>query len=255
MFIRRIKGILCAFYRTFRATQTALKIFKTRKNICWDDPAVQDFSRKWGTEVLKDFNVELRVEGEATSEAAIYVGNHLSYLDIIALYSFKHLCFVAKSEVGTWPIIGAATKAVGSIFVERNSARSRVATAEALKKAVLDEGKSVCIFPEGTTSIQGKDWRRGVFRVAQENSLWIQPMGFIYTPIRRAAYIDDDTLLTHMWSLIQKDKTLLTIKFFEARKITDTENDMKQMEQEIRAWVDEQLKKQGYFESEIGYIE
>ncbi len=255
-FLRKLRGLFLAFARTFVATQQ----FRRLRNLPqpperWDDPRVKAVSLNWGLKVLRDLNVSVKVLGAPCPQPAIFVGNHLSYIDIVALYSVTHLCFVAKSEVGNWPIIGPATRMAGSILVERGSTRSRVETAEEIAKAVSGEGKQVCIFPEGTTSIQGKAWRKGVFRIAHENDLWVQPMGFVYEPVRRAAYIDDDTLFFHMWKLIQPRPTQLTLKFFEPRKIRDVEQDMKAIESEVRSWVDGELQKQGYFESAVEYVE
>jgi 1-acyl-sn-glycerol-3-phosphate acyltransferase len=244
-----------ALARTFTSTQKLTKATSSNRNLKWDDPAIASVTQQWAQGALKNFNVSVKVIGTPTSEPAIYVGNHLSYLDIVALYSIKHLCFVSKAEVGKWPIIGSATHAAGTIFVERGSVRSRVETADVLGRAVAEEQKSVCIFPEGTTSVQGKNWRRGVFRVAQERNLWVQPLGLMYKPARRAAYIDDDTLLSHMWNLISYETTELTVKFFPARKINDADLDMNAIQKEVRAWADAELAQQGYFDSEIGYEE
>ena len=244
-----------ALARTFLATQRIRKAISAQKQAKWNDAAIAWASRTWGQSVLKNFNVRVSVLGDATEEPAIFVGNHLSYLDIVALYSVKHLCFVSKAEVGKWPIIGEATRIAGSIMVERSNLKSRVETADVLGKAVADDGKQICIFPEGTTSIQGKNWRRGVFRIAHDRDIWIQPMGLMYKPVRRAAYIDDDTLFFHMWHLIQNDPTELTIKFFPPRKILDPDRDMETIQKEIRTWVDAELCKQGYFDSEVGYEE
>jgi 1-acyl-sn-glycerol-3-phosphate acyltransferase len=255
LFYRRLGGVIMALVRTFQATQKMRALKNHAKSYAWDAPEVQQITREWAQGVLKDLNVSVNVEGKPTTEAAIFVGNHLSYIDIIALYSVQHLCFVAKSEVGTWPIIGEGTRIAGSIFVERGSPRSRIETAETLGRVVAEEGRKVCIFPEGTTSIEGKNWRRGVFRVAQDKKLIMQPMGFVYEPIRRAAYIDDDTLFFHMWHLIQAEPTKLTIRFFEPRQIQNADEDMSAMQKEVRAWVDVRLQEQGYFESDVGYLE
>lgn len=253
--MKKAKGTVGALYKTLQTTHKIKKFLKSHPQSPWNDPNIQNFSKDWGLGVLNDLNIKVETLGQPTSQAAIYVGNHLSYIDIIALYSIMHLCFVSKSELSSWPIIGPATRSVGTIMVKRDSTESRHETAQTLVKAVRDEQKSVCIFPEGTTSINGKSWRNGVFRIAQENDLWVQPMGFVYNPIRRAAYIDDDTLIGHMWELIENEATLLKIKFFEAQKITKLDEDMKSIEKEVRDWVDQELRLQGYFESSTGYIE
>ena len=243
-----------AFFRTFQAGRRLEKLNKNHPDMEWNSPEFQKISSSWGINVLNDLNIEITVEGKATDKPAIFVGNHISYIDVIAMLSNHHLCFVAKKETESWPIIGGATAAIGCVFVDRGSPKSRQATADSIGEAVAVHKKSMCIFPEGTTSIQGKAWRRGVFKVAAEHGLYIQPLGFNYHPIRPSAYIDDDTLLPHMFGLIRKQKTKLTMKYFDPKLITDPETDMKAIEAEVRAWADEQLKAQGFYESSVGYI-
>jgi 1-acyl-sn-glycerol-3-phosphate acyltransferase len=52
------------------------------------------------------------------------VGNHLSYLDIpLLMQSSPNISFVAKEEVGRWPVIGAGAHALNTIFVKRSPGR------------------------------------------------------------------------------------------------------------------------------------
>jgi 1-acyl-sn-glycerol-3-phosphate acyltransferase len=255
LFLKRIKNIILAFWYTFLGARGLRKLHKKNPKIAWNDPDVVKVCQSWGMRVSKVFGLEIHVEGEATKEPAIFIGNHISYLDIIGLYTIQHVCFVSKAEVGEWPIIGAATKAAGSILVNRESSSSRVATTNAISKAISEEGRCICIFPEGTTSIHGKNWRRGVFSVAKQTGCFLQPMGLSYDPIRRAAYIDDDNLLSHMFNLIRNQKMTMTVKFFPAFKIQNLEEDMQRVSQEVRQWADSKLEEQGYFESDVGYLE
>lgn len=79
------------------------------------------------------------------------VGNHLSYLDIFAIYSVIPSVFVANSELEEEFPLGAVTKYGGGIFVERRN-RSRLLEDMNNISSVLDMGLNIVIFPEGTTS-------------------------------------------------------------------------------------------------------
>lgn len=254
LFWRRLKNVFLCFWRTFQSAGALHRLHKADPNRPFSHPALAQISSTWGTRLLRYLNVELKIEGEPTSEPAIYVGNHMSYLDIVGLLSFKHLCFVAKHEVSTWPIIGSATKGAGCIFVKRESSSSRTNTARAIREGLEIYHKSVCIFPEGTTSVEGKVWRQGIFKIAQETESLIQPLGISYAPARRAAYVDDDMLLTHMFQMVRRQPTVMTIKFFDPVHITDIAADKARIEKQVKEWAKSKLEEQGYFESNVGYL-
>lgn len=254
LFWRRIKNVFLCFLRTFQSIAPLRRLDQSDPSRLFRNPALAQVTSSWGQRLLKYLNVEIKIEGEPTKEPAIYVGNHMSYLDIIGLLSFKHLCFVAKHEVSTWPIIGPATIGAGCIFVKRESSSSRTNTAQAIREGLESHGKSVCIFPEGTTSVEGKVWRQGAFRIAHETGALVQPMGISYAPARRAAYVDDDMLLTHMFQMVRRDPTVMTVKFFDPVRITDLEADMAKIETQVKKWAKSQLEEQGYFTSEVGYL-
>ena len=59
----------------------------------------------------------------------VIVANHVSYLDPIAIARGAAVRPIAKGEVAGWPIVGAAARELGVIFVERDDPWSRVARA------------------------------------------------------------------------------------------------------------------------------
>lgn len=86
----------------------------------------------------------------------IAVGNHASYLDppiLGVVCRNTPICFMAKKELFTKPVIGTWSRAVGCISVDRD-ANSTSAIKDAIKR--LKEGRSVGIFPEGTRSEDGE---------------------------------------------------------------------------------------------------
>jgi 1-acyl-sn-glycerol-3-phosphate acyltransferase len=97
--------------------------------------------------------LRIRVIGTpATSRArpVIFVANHSSWLDIVALGSVLPACFIAKSEIAGWPGISLIARLGRTVFVSRSRGRT-AAEADALA-ARLDAGDNLILFPEGTTS-------------------------------------------------------------------------------------------------------
>jgi 1-acyl-sn-glycerol-3-phosphate acyltransferase len=60
------------------------------------------------------------------------------------------VCFVAKSEVASWPVFGWISKQIGTLFIRRESARHARQIVDQMARDL--NHKSFCIFPEGTTT-------------------------------------------------------------------------------------------------------
>jgi 1-acyl-sn-glycerol-3-phosphate acyltransferase len=82
---------------------------------------------------------------------SLIVSNHIGTLDPWILASNFDVAFVAKSEMGTWPVIGFVCKAVGIIFAHRRNVMKTADTVTEIQER-MRSGVSVLIFPEGTTS-------------------------------------------------------------------------------------------------------
>lgn len=180
-------------------------------------------------ELLKTFNFEVKIEGDhqPSSQPAIYVCNHISYMDIpLILNLLPHVSFVSKQEVAQWPIIGTAATRIDTIFVKRESKDSRTQTRKSLHQALIHERKNIVIFPSGTTRMEKSDsWRKGIFEIAQENNVPIIPIRLQYQPLRALAYIDDDTLFTHMINLASLKKIDATLEMGTQFYVSDSMED------------------------------
>ena len=114
---------------------------------------VNDLARK----LLGWMGVEMTYTGRAYeptpsgSKGVLVLSNHTSFLDIMAIYSLMSPRFVAKAEIGTWPVFGGITRAVRAIFIERGHRRALIRVSEAMRDSLL-AGQDVMFFPEGTTS-------------------------------------------------------------------------------------------------------
>lgn len=112
----------------------------------------------------------------------MFVANHTSMTDIMLMfYAAKNpFVFVGKKELAKIPLFGYIYKRT-CILVDRGNTKSRV---EAFRRAEirLNEGLSVCIFPEGGVpddlSILLDEFKDGAFRLSIEHQIPIAPMTF-----------------------------------------------------------------------------
>ncbi len=107
--------------------------------------------RAWARGVLRILRIRAEWVGPRPTAPFALVTNHLSYLDVALLASQLDLVFVAKQEVSRWPVFGAPARAIGTIFVRRESPRDVVRVSRLIAQA-LDAGRSVVLFAEGTSS-------------------------------------------------------------------------------------------------------
>ncbi|MFG2069747.1 lysophospholipid acyltransferase family protein [Micromonospora tulbaghiae] len=106
--------------------------------------------RGWALWTLRTLGVRLVVRGRAPRGRALLVANHVSWLDVLAVLAVSPARMLAKREVRRWPLVGALAAAAGTVFVDRSRPRDLPATV-ARVAGVLRSGRSVAVFPEGTT--------------------------------------------------------------------------------------------------------
>lgn len=112
----------------------------------------------------------------------IYVGNHGSYLDAVAVCVSIPQFFspLGKIEMTKIPIFGTIYKRI-VVMIDRSSKESREQSVAALKNDI-NNGISILIFPEGTmnkTDAPLADFYDGAFRIAIETQTPIMPFVMI----------------------------------------------------------------------------
>ena len=112
----------------------------------------------------------------------ILAPNHISYADPPAVGSAmnRQVHFMAKEELFKPAIIGKIITAVGSFPVRRGTADRK-----AIKQAIdlLKAGEIVCLFPEGTRSLDGKlqEPELGIGLIALKSGAPVVPVAVVGT--------------------------------------------------------------------------
>lgn len=129
--------------------------------------------------------VKLKVTGLEnldTKKPCIYVSNHVSHLDVVAIARAipLGLFYIGKKELKKVPVLGQYMYLIGHIFIDRKNREKAMAS---MRKAaqLINQGKNVITFPEGTRTRDGKTaiFKRGTFIIAKEGSIDIQPIAVV----------------------------------------------------------------------------
>jgi 1-acyl-sn-glycerol-3-phosphate acyltransferase len=149
---------------------------------------------------LASLGVRVRGRGPAPRPGSLLVANHVSWLDVVALLALEPLRPVAKGEVRGWPGIGGLAAASGAIFVDRARPKTLPGTVAEVA-AALRAGRSVAVFPEGTTFCGASRgaFRPAMFQAAVDAGAPVLPLAITYDS-PAAAFVGDDTL----WASVRR---------------------------------------------------
>lgn len=169
---------------------------------------------------LKGFSaiVRLRIakEGNATAQPALVASNHISWLDIIVLGQYLPGCFVAKSDISSWPVIGFLSRQAGTVFIRRGDKKQIVETAEKMA-GLLKQNGNIIAFPEGTTTQGDKvlGFHASLFQPALLAESAIQPAAIQYLGAARekAPFIGDHAFVPHLMQMLLLDKIEVRLRF------------------------------------------
>ncbi|WP_058836175.1 lysophospholipid acyltransferase family protein [Luteimonas abyssi] len=137
--------------------------------------------RAWQGGLMWIFGFRMRSTGTPLRGAALFVANHVSWVDISALHSQCMMGFVAKKEIAGWPVVGYMAARGETIFHERGSQASMGGVLDEMQVR-LREGRAVAVFPEGRTR-DGREvgpFHARIFLAAVEAGVPVQPVALRY---------------------------------------------------------------------------
>ena len=189
------------------------------------------------------FGIKLIVKGKPFQEPGkqvLYLGNHISYLDIPVVGSVIKASFVAKSEVEGWPLAGYLCSMQQTAYIQRK--RSKMMEEKNNLQARIDDGDSLIIFPEGT-STSGYEilpFKSSLFMLAlgeNNENMYIQPFTINIVDVdgkapetkeERDVYawprdVDID-LHHHLWRFAKGKGATISVTFHEPIRAADYDN-------------------------------
>ncbi|MFV3372354.1 lysophospholipid acyltransferase family protein [Pseudomonas sp. NY15435] len=163
---------------------------------------------------------ELQVHGELPEQPMLWVANHVSWVDIPLLGGLLPLTFLSKAEVRQWPVAGWLAEKAGTLFIRRGSGDARMINAQLATH--LSRGRSLLVFPEGTTTDgQGlRTFHGRLMASAIEAGVPVQPVALRYRrngqACELAPFIGDDDLVSHLKRLFDHDRGVVEIHLLQA---------------------------------------
>ncbi|MBK8159679.1 MAG: 1-acyl-sn-glycerol-3-phosphate acyltransferase [Rhodospirillaceae bacterium] len=172
--------------------------------------------------------LDVEQRGEiSTATPTLFVSNHTSYLDIPVFGSLIEGSFVAKTEVGSWPIFGWLSKMQRTVFVDRKRGTTHRQRDDLQRR--LDAEDNLILFPERTSNDGNsvRPFRSALLSVAEREAsgqpLTVQPVSISYTQLnalpmcyRNRAYVawyGDMTLGGHLWSFTRLGRARVVVEF------------------------------------------
>ncbi len=145
-------------------------------------------------------------------------------LDILVLGGVLEACFVAKTEVAGWPLIGLVSKLGRTAFVSRN--RGRTGAEAAQMRARLAAGDSLILFPEGTSNDGTRVLPfRSSFLAVADAAGRVQAVSLVYDRLgglpacRRDrplfAWYGDMDIASHFWRIARRSGARATVLLHE----------------------------------------
>ena len=226
-------GLFLSFTLVLMAVQSAnLAMFRYR---------VLQIPRWYHRQCCRIFGIVVERRGrQSRDQPTLYVSNHISYLDVLILGGMIEGCFVAKSEVRSWPLFGLMARLQRTVFVERRAARTSDHRDALLRR--LEENRNLILFPEGTSSEGNRvlPFKSALLSVAThrvgDEQIKVQPVSIAYTrldglPLGRYlrplfAWYGDMELAPHIWQMVGLGRLTAVVRFhppvtlaeFESRK-------------------------------------
>lgn len=149
----------------------------------------------------------------------LLVANHISWLDVIALNAVVPACFVAKSDVKSWPLLGWLCHRVGTLFINRDNRRDTMSINRKIS-GFLKQGECVALFPEGTSTdgeFPGK-FHSSLLQGAIDVNSAICPVAIRYHDGAGhsngdAAFVGDMSFVQSLWKILCSPSLHITLVY------------------------------------------
>jgi 1-acyl-sn-glycerol-3-phosphate acyltransferase len=188
------------------------------------EPMDQWVLRTWSRLMVRAFGMRVRRVGAPLPGAAMFVANHVSWIDIVLMHSQRALGFVAKSEIERWPLIGWLATQGGTIYHHRGDNESLHGVMHQMLQR-LQDGKAVGVFPEGRTC-DGREinnFHARIFQPAVLAQVPVQPVALKYGAGGDAqtviAFRKRENFIQNFWRLLGEPGRPVEVHFLEPASV------------------------------------
>jgi 1-acyl-sn-glycerol-3-phosphate acyltransferase len=176
----------------------------------------QPVIRWWHRRFCNILNLDIRVYGEPFAPHAMWISNHVSWLDIPVLGAHFPVYFLSKAEVASWPVVGWLARAAGTLFIQRGAGDA--GNVESRLAVHLQARRNVLFFPEGTTT-DGERLKRffhKLFGAAVKAQVSLQPVLICYRDEHdalhpHAPFIGDDEFMDHALDILKGERMVVDV--------------------------------------------
>ncbi len=195
--------------------------------------------RLWQGGLMRVFGFHMRRVGTPLPGAVMFVANHVSWIDIVALHAQRMMGFVAKREIAGWPLVGWLATMGETIYHQRGNQESLGGVLHEML-ARLRDGRAVGVFPEGRTR-EGDEigpFHARIFLAAVEAEVLVQPVALRYgdqgSAQRIVAFGPDESFFANFLRLLGEPARNGEVVFLEPIAPGDAEG-RRQMAETARA--------------------
>jgi 1-acyl-sn-glycerol-3-phosphate acyltransferase len=188
-------------------------------------PARHSIMRRWSGALLGILHVRLEIQGHLPQpgrQGALLIANHVSWLDVFVVNAASPSCFVAKSEVRTWPLFGLLCRLTRTIFIARDIRRDTLRANLEIART-LREGDCVALFPEGTSSDGSgvRHFHSSLLQCAIDEACPVHPVALRYHDgdgwrSNDANFVGDMTLVKSLHNILRSPSLHATVMYLPA---------------------------------------
>lgn len=188
------------------------------------------------------FGMRVKITGPIPKAPFYLVSNHLSYMDVYLLAYATGCTFVARGDVANWPLIGAISKSLHVIFIDRDKKKDTLRVNDIIGRQI-ENGDGVAVFAESRIS-PGRDvapFKSAVLAPAVELKLPVYYVTLSYKTIegelpanRVVAWWRPEPVFFHVFRLLKQPGFTATLHFGDAPMQS---TDRKQLAQDLHAAV------------------
>ena len=176
--------------------------------------------RAWSRLMVRVFGMRVQRIGTPLPGAALFVANHVSWIDITLLHSERVVGFVAKAEIARWPLVGWLASRGGTIYHHRGDNDSLHGVMHQILGR-LQAGRAIGVFPEGRTN-DGRGvgvFHARIFQPAVLANVPAQPVALKYGAGGCAqttiAFRARENFVQNLWRLLGEPVRQVEVHFLE----------------------------------------